>query len=47
MVTKARCLRELVSFEELDELTGFRTTREMEQRYLTVTQREAKYGATR
>lgn len=34
-----------VSFQELNELMGFATIRDMEQRFLTTAQREAKYGA--
>jgi 2-methylisocitrate lyase-like PEP mutase family enzyme len=36
-----------VSFEELSELMGFATIRDMEQRLLTTAQREANYGAAR
>ncbi len=36
-----------VAFQELNELIGFATIRDMEQRLLTVAQRGAKYGTTR
>jgi 2-methylisocitrate lyase-like PEP mutase family enzyme len=36
-----------VAFPELNDLLGFATIRDMEQRFLTVAQREAKCGATR
>ena len=36
-----------VSLQELNELIGFATIRDMEQRLLTVAQRGAKYGTTR
>jgi 2-methylisocitrate lyase-like PEP mutase family enzyme len=34
-----------VSFQELNELMGFGTIKDMEQRFLTVAQKQAKYGA--
>jgi 2-methylisocitrate lyase-like PEP mutase family enzyme len=34
-----------VSFQELNELMGFGTIKDMEQRFLTATQKQAKYGA--
>jgi 2-methylisocitrate lyase-like PEP mutase family enzyme len=36
-----------VSFQEINELMGFDTIMAMEQRFLTETQREAKYGVAR
>jgi 2-methylisocitrate lyase-like PEP mutase family enzyme len=34
-----------VSFQEINELMGFGTIRDMEQRFLTAAQKQAKYGA--
>jgi hypothetical protein len=36
-----------VSLEELNELMGSATIKEMEQRFLTTAQRQAKHGAAR
>ncbi len=50
MVSKAWRFRELISAEEilmLNDLMGFSTIREMERRFLTAAQNEAKYGSAR
>jgi 2-methylisocitrate lyase-like PEP mutase family enzyme len=34
-----------VSFQEINDLMGFGTIKDMEQRFLTAAQKQAKYGA--
>ncbi len=50
MASRARRFRELIAAEEipmLNDLMGFSTIREMERRFLTAAQNEAKYGSAR